>query len=334
MHGEADDNVPVSEARNMRKELADHKMLFWHEEKGAGHWYDTDDEPGAGCQDYAPIFDLFARSRIPQVNEVRDIDFKTPNLAISNQDFWFKILAQEEAGSLSSVKATVFPGLRKYVVSCTNVASFSLDLAPLNGTGKVNVEVNGKAVSVNDLGNGWAKVELVKGANESQSMLTGFKSVFNKHVTLVLPTGGSAAVQKWARNKARFDAEQLWYIGNGSIDVILDKEFVSNGKLYDGRNLLLYGDNGSNSASAKIFGTALNIVASPSKDAVLFTTKISEGRVVARICGTSDSMGQYGDRVPLFRGGAGIPDYMALDKSYLTEGIKAVQAGFWFDKNK
>jgi hypothetical protein len=165
-------------------------------------------------------------------------------------------------------------------------------------------------------------------------LLTGFKSVFNKHVTLVLPTGGSEAVQKWARNKARFDAEQLWYIGNGSIDVITDKEFVSNGKLFDGRNLLVYGDNGSNLAAAKIFGIDQGTIASSSNNAVVFTTKISDGRVVARIYGTKDSVCPYGDRVPLFRGGAGIPDYMILDKSFLTEGIKAVQAGFWFDKNK
>ncbi|MEI7985657.1 MAG: prolyl oligopeptidase family serine peptidase [Armatimonadota bacterium] len=332
MHGEADDNVPVTEARNMRKELADHKMLFWHEEKGAGHWYDTDDEPGAGCQDYAPIYDVFAKTRIPKVNEVRDIDFKTPNLAISNQDFWFKILAQEEAGSLSSVKATIFPGLRKYVVTCSNVASFSLDLSPLNGTGKVNVEVNGKAVSVIDLGNGWAKVELVKGANENQSLLTGFKSVFNKHVTLVLPTGGSAAMQKWARNKARFDSEQLWYIGNGSVDIITHSEYLANIKLYSTRNLILYWDDRhiDTHLNGHFYRGGTNPIPTPSGE-LAFTTRVDNGRVVASIYGNEDSCA-YADRIPLFRSGAGLPDFLYLKKTFLKDGLASVtQASFGGD---
>jgi pimeloyl-ACP methyl ester carboxylesterase len=327
MHGEADDNVPVTEARNMRKELPDHKMLYWHEEKGAGHWYDTDDEPGAGCQDFAPIFDMFARARIPKVNEVRDIDFKTPNLAISNKAYWFKINAQDEAGSLSSVKATVFPGLRKFVVTSTNVASFSLDLSPLNGTGKVNVEVNGKAVSVNDLGNGWAKVELVKGANENQALLTGFKSVFNNHVTLVIPTGGSNSVQKWARNKARYDAEQLWYIGNGSVDIISDKEYFATPKRYDHRNLIVYGDQLGNGLTS-ILHKGERI--SPRQSGIFFVASVHDGRVIGSIAASDENYVKYADRVPLFTAGAALPDYLQLNKSFLIEGMRGVEnAGFW-----
>lgn len=321
MHGDADDNVPVTEARNMRKELTDHKMLYWHEEKGAGHWYDTDDEPGAGCQDYAPIFDLFAKSRIPKINEVREIDFKTPNLAVSNQDFWFKILAQQEAGSLSSVKATVFPGLRKYVVSCTNIASFCLDLSPLNGTGKVNVEVNGKAVTINDLGNGWGKVELQSNANENQSILTGFKSVFNNHITMVLPTGQSANVRKWARDKARFDAEQLWYVGNGSVEIITDTEYLANPKKFESRNLLVYGDGLGNGLSLMMHGPSR---ASNPALGIQLNSMVQNGRVIATISASDESLCKYADRIPLFRGGASIPDTLTLGKDYLKNGLSEV----------
>ncbi len=40
LHGDADDNVPVSEARAMRKVLAEfHRDFDYHEQPGAGHWW-------------------------------------------------------------------------------------------------------------------------------------------------------------------------------------------------------------------------------------------------------------------------------------------------------
>jgi pimeloyl-ACP methyl ester carboxylesterase len=331
MHGEADDNVPVTEARNMRKELEGHPNLYWHEEKGQGHWYDVDPEPGASCQDYAPIFDMFAKARIPKVNEVRDIDFKTPNLAVSNKCYWLTINAQEDAGSLSSVKATVFPGLRKYSVTCTNVTSFSLDLSPLAGQGKVTVEVNGRTISTKDPANGILNVDLTTNPETNQTKLTGFKSIFNNHVTLVLPTKGSKALLDWSRAKARYDAEQLWYIGNGSVDVITDQEYEKNERGYASRNILLYGDMKSNSVTNKMFLD--DMLKSGLSDSIVFEARVEKGRVVGCIFGSEDASSKFADRVPLFTAGASIPDYLILKKDYLTQGLPSVkQTGFWDPK--
>ncbi|MBS1727799.1 MAG: prolyl oligopeptidase family serine peptidase [Armatimonadetes bacterium] len=330
MHGAADDNVPVSEARNMRKELADDPLVFWHEEPGAGHWYDTDDEPGAGCEDYAPIFDMFARTRLPQVNEVRSIDFKTPNLAVSNKDFWLTITAQDEAGSISSVKATVFPGLRKYVVTCSNVAAFKLDLSPLYGKGKITVVVNDKEVSTTEAADGEIEVDLDPKANADQTICTGFKSVFNNHITFVIPTGGSKAVQEWARNKARFDAEQLEYIGNGSVDVITDTEYFKNEKVYGERNLIVYGDEIGNGLYLMIHGSTRSGV---STQGIRFEARAMKNRVVASITASANLDCRLADRVPLFTAGASIPDYLVLENSYLRSGLSGVvTTGFQTDK--
>jgi poly(3-hydroxybutyrate) depolymerase len=66
LHGSADDNVPVGQARQMRAQLAGfHHDFVYHEQPGAGHWWDASDEPGADCVDWAPMFDLFARHVIP-----------------------------------------------------------------------------------------------------------------------------------------------------------------------------------------------------------------------------------------------------------------------------
>lgn len=70
LHGDADDNVPVGQARQMREALSDHKNLQWWEEKGAGHWWDANPEPGSDAVDFAPIFDFFSRNRLDRKSVV------------------------------------------------------------------------------------------------------------------------------------------------------------------------------------------------------------------------------------------------------------------------
>lgn len=324
MHGEADDNVPVTEPRNFRKENPDHPMLFWHEEKGQGHWYDTDPEPGANCQDFAPIFDMFAKTRIPAASEVRDIHFRTPNLAVTNSSYWLKVTGQTTTGEISDVKATVFPGLRKFSVTTANVSELLLDVSVLKGSGAVTVSVNGADVKTIELPNGWIQVSLGKPESSDQTLLTGFKSVFNNRLVLVLPTGGTAALQKWARNKARYDAEQLWYIGNGSVDVVTDEEFTKRSKEFAGRNVLAYGDARSNTVAAMVGGVSSVLAGS-----LFFESKVVDGRVIGRIYAAEDNSLRYCDRVPLFTAGAALPNTLVLHTSYLRNGLESVmQAKF------
>lgn len=346
MHGEADDNVPVTEARNMRKELEGHPNLYWHEEKGQGHWYDVDPEPGASCQDYAPIFDMFAKARIPKTNEVRDIDFKTPNLAVSNKCYWLTINAQEEAGSLSTVKATIYPGLRKYSITCTNVASLSLDMSPLAGQGEITVEVNGRKISAPSINVNHGKVDVTFGyiseTAPDQTICTGFKSVFNNHVTLLLPTKGSKTMQDWARKKARYDAEQLWYIGNGSVDVISEDEYEKNEKAFKNRNLLVYGDENlefftklTKKLWAESFGGLRPpIIGGASEGDICFEAVAQDSRVIAHIYGTNEAVLPFADRVPLFTAGASLPDLFRLRSTYLRNGLSEVTLADFLKESK
>lgn len=60
LHGDADDNVPVNEAREMSTRLRDGGFdAQTHEQPGAGHWWDTSDAPGVDCVDWAPMFEMF-----------------------------------------------------------------------------------------------------------------------------------------------------------------------------------------------------------------------------------------------------------------------------------
>ena len=64
--------------------MAEHLSVFHHdfrlhEQPGSGHWWDEDDEPGAACVDWAPMFDFFSRRVIPAKDMVRDVTFVTVN---------------------------------------------------------------------------------------------------------------------------------------------------------------------------------------------------------------------------------------------------------------
>ena len=62
LHGDADDNVPVSQARQMREVLGTfHPDFSYHEQPGAGHWW------GSACVDWPPLFAFLngARCRPP-----------------------------------------------------------------------------------------------------------------------------------------------------------------------------------------------------------------------------------------------------------------------------
>ena len=64
LHGDADDNVPLDQARTARKELDRLGIAFEaHEQPGAGHWWD-DDAPGVACVDWPGVWETFARHRL------------------------------------------------------------------------------------------------------------------------------------------------------------------------------------------------------------------------------------------------------------------------------
>src|SRR5690606_22999221 len=50
-----------------------------------------------------------------------------------------------------------------------------------------------------------------------------FKEAFNHRMVFVYGTGGNAAENKWAYEKAVYDAEVWYYRGNGAVDIVADK---------------------------------------------------------------------------------------------------------------
>jgi dienelactone hydrolase len=132
LHGADDDNVPVEQARQMQKLLAPfHHDLMYHEEPGAGHWWDKSDKPGADCVDWPAMWEFFLRHRLPQMRAVREVNFATPNPGISARCHWLTIEAQLHAMMPSSAAIRVEPEHARFAGTTQNVARLSLDLAPL-----------------------------------------------------------------------------------------------------------------------------------------------------------------------------------------------------------
>lgn len=78
LHGDADDNVPVSQARRMREVLGTfHPDFAYHEQPGAGHWW------GSPCVDWPPLFAFIDEHSLPTAEDVRRIDFLTMSPGVS-----------------------------------------------------------------------------------------------------------------------------------------------------------------------------------------------------------------------------------------------------------
>lgn len=268
LHGDADDNVPVSEARRARDELTTRNIPFgYHEQPNAGHWWDLDADKkspphtGASCVDWPPIFEMFAKHTIDQP-------------------------------------------------------------APQHTPG-----------STDHLSTG------------------SLKNAFNNRFMLVYGTTGSAEENAWSYAKARFDAEQWWYRGNGMAKVLSDESLLiaSQGcnvnfpitQLLElpSNNIIFYGNLNTNAAATHFLAGASMQVSSGALTADGRTVKGDQyaclqlhrrpGKggdiLVALIGGTGLPGMRATDRLPYFLSGVGIPDMVAMKSTVWTEGPPAVE---------
>ena len=276
LHGDADDNVPVTEARTMRERLSQfHRDFMYHEQPGAGHWW------GNACVDWPPIFDLFARHKIPADESIFDINFSTANPGISSSSHWVAIEAQQHALAKSVVVIRFDPQQRTFVGTTENVARLALSLNHIRPGGNLTVELDGQKfenLAMNHsapglrkerpgkgeawsarpytdpaqklwferVDNNWILAREASPAQKSPRRSGPFKEAFGNHMMFVYATQGTAAENAWAYAKARFDAETWWYRGNGAVDVVPDTGFDA-AKETD-RGVVLYGNADNNAA--------------------------------------------------------------------------------------
>jgi pimeloyl-ACP methyl ester carboxylesterase len=348
LHGDKDDNVPVSEARKMKERLSEfHRDFLYHEQPGAGHWW------GNACVDWPPIFDLFARRKIPVQSAVTAIRFSTANPGVSSSSHWVTIEVQERALTRSSVDISYDPAARKLTGSTENVARLALRTSQFNPASPVSVQLDGHNVDLGALASNSDRLRLERRAGEwsvssahdptaKGPLRNGpFKEAFNHEMLFVYPTRGTAEENRSAYGKARYDAETWLYRGNGAVDLIADIDF--NPAAEPNRSVILYGNADNNAAWAPLLDPSPVQVKRGSikignreiqgEDlACLFLRPRpgSQTASVAVVGGTGVAGQRLTERVPYFLAGVAFPDCTVFGVDSLREGANAVRvAGFF-----
>jgi poly(3-hydroxybutyrate) depolymerase len=353
LHGDADDNVPVSEARTMKQKLTDLGFPFgYHEQPKAGHWWENSDEAGAECVDWPEMFDLFAHTRLAGPNEVRDIDFATFDPTTSTSNGWADIVTQIEPLKLSRLQLRLDPTIRRITGVTQNVAFMWVGFGKMpNGT-KVSAKIDGQDLQFTTWAGGYASlirengkwrratIEDTPGKNAVVGGL--FKRAFDNKFILVYGTVGNAEENAWAKAKARFDAEQFWVRGNGSVPVLSDVEYAAILR-YPDRNVILYGNADTNAlwnaflshapikvrrgeieiGARKLQGTGLSCQ-------FLYPSQTKNMPMVGAVSGTGIEGMRLSDRMSYFTSGSAFPDVLVTSSKMLEQGLPGILAAGFF----
>lgn len=171
-----------------------------------------------------------------------------------------------------------------------------------------------------------------------------FKDAFRHRFVLIHGTIGTDAENAWSFAKARFDAETFWYRGNGSVDILADRD--AKPALLKGRNVILYGNADTNAAWAKFLAESpLQI----RRGAITLGSRMFRGddlaclairprtdgpdnlaNCVGIVAGAGLAGMRLTDRLPYFISGVGYPDALVVGTDALTQGEAGILAAGFF----
>lgn len=360
LHGADDDNVPATEARSMAEALsAAHEDYVYHEQPGVGHWWDLSDAPGTDCVDWAPMFDFFARHARPGEERVSEVHFLTSNPGVSATCDWLTIDAQERQLEMSSADFRLDRGdMRDFTPArlsgvTSNVSRIAFDLDVFGGAPPDTFEMDGQRLGGGVPPRAGARLWFERRAgrwavtHEPSSDLKGarrygtFKEVFRNRPVFVFGTKGTREENEWAFGKARFDAEKLWYQGNGSIDVVRDVDFDPS--VDRDRNVILYGSGNTNAAWKALLGESpvevrkgrmrvgARILSGADLGCIFIRPRPGSAVAsVAAVSGTGVVGMRLANRLPYLSPGIGLPDCTVFDSRVLAEGDAGVAAAGFF----
>jgi hypothetical protein len=148
LHGDADDNVPVDEAREMFKQLAaiSHPDFQYYERPGAGHWW------GNECVDWPPLMQfLFRHALVPAEKQDR-VRFSTVSPQVSQRSAWVRILQQQKPFEVSGVDLAMDAAKRTIAGTTDNVATLELqpplELPAAGKPAEITITLDGQSVTV------------------------------------------------------------------------------------------------------------------------------------------------------------------------------------------
>ena len=350
-HGDSDRVVSVNYASQMKKVLADfHPDFAYKEYPGGSHWFSNE------SVDWPPLFNFFKSHTILPDSAVNTIDFKTSSPGISSSFRWATIQQQIVSLQFSRIQLSRNIAAKTITGSTENVHTLKLAVGQFGKGTLISITLDSlaplrySATGAEDSiwlqkQNGQWQIAAVPGAEQKGPQRYGtFKEAFNHNMVFVYGTKGNKTENEWAFNKARYDAETWYYRGNGSVDVIPDKEYNTND--YAGRNVIIYGNATTNSAWNLLLNdspvqVSRNHVSAGANAwsgddlAVYFTWPIknSASNSVGVVAGTGLKGMNAANANQYFAGGSGFPDYMIFRLDMLRDGSQAIELAGFFDNN-
>ena len=347
LHGDADDNVPVTEARAMRELLGTfHPDLAYHERPGAGHWW------GNECVDWPPLFRFLEERARPADADLRRVEFVTADPGVSSRSGWVEILAQAKPLEYSKVAIEKSETGRVIKGTTENVAGLAIVLRPQVPDDVVEIELDGSRVRAQASTEG-LPLRLDKGAKgwliagnpdpgrKGPHRSGGFKDAFRHGFVLVYGTRGDAEEDVRACGKARFDAETFWARGNAGVEVLADTAFDPD--VDRDRSVILYGNADTNAAWDKVLaGSPVEVRKGwarvgeerfEGQDLAAYFVRPRAGSDVASVgvVAWTGTAGWYAaSPAQYFVSGAGHPDLLLFSAEALRSGTSGVRAVGWF----
>jgi len=346
LHGDADETVPVSEARAMKQHLGEfHSDFSYYEYKGGSHWY------GNESVDWAPIFNYFKWHTIPQDEEKLVVDFKTASPGVSASSYWVSILQQQSPFDYSHVRieqdtaAAIFSGTTENVstlaLSTSHLKKAESIRITLDSLNTLELSAEADTIYLRKAGEKWEETQKPAKTEKGPHRNGGFKDAFRNRFVLVYGTSGSKEENAWAYNKARYDAETFWYRGNGSVDVVSDKSFKATD--YPDRNVIIYGNADTNRAWKKLLKDSPLQVNNghinfgeqtySGEDLACYFVRPRADSDVASV-GIVSGTGMQGFRAAnenrYFVSGSGFPDVLIFGKEAYLNGVESVKVTGFF----
>jgi len=203
IHGTADDNVPIWHADTMFGILEPFVTdLYYHQEEGAGHWWNGDVAEGVDCVDWTPLFDLMEERTVDPFE--LNFQFTAPAPWVNPDYSYVKIMSQETPAELSMLVSSVEDGV--VTLDTDNVRSMQLDGDALVGKGVTSIVVNGNAMDVSE---GVMEVGPQEGKNPTQ--MGPLNQAMHAPWCWIYPDEGSETYRRYAS----YLASDWNVIGNG-----------------------------------------------------------------------------------------------------------------------
>ena len=358
LHGDADDNVPVGQARFMRERLAAfHPDFAYYEQPGAGHWW------GNQCVDWPPMMRFFDERTIDPTPATER--FTTINPAISSEARLFTIHRQAKAMAPTRVSLERDFEAKTVTVVTENALAISVRPQVLRGFGTdvtIGFDVDGLRFEVpfneyttygdvrlsrESLEQAWTtRREPFDPAHKGAHRAGPFKHAFNNNMAFVYATGGTPEENTWALAKARYDADTWQYRANGSVDVLPDTAFDLADPSNANRNVILYGCADSHRLWHQLLADAPVRIARGTAtvgdrtlerdDLAAFFTHPRAGSdtaLVGVVAGTGAAGRRLADEPRYFISGVGYPDWMLMTPEVLEAGLPGIVGAGFFDSD-